>query len=110
LDSAGRIRVRDTANLASRSIVAEDREGRLLLIMTPAAISLHDLALVLKDPALELSQALGLDGGFESQFIWRLDGETFRVSGQYSLNPVRAIHLPGYRPALPAIVAVEPRP
>jgi hypothetical protein len=110
LDRAGRIRVRDTANLAARAAVAEDREGRLLLLMTPAAISLHDLALALKDPGLKLVQALGLDGGFECQFLWRRDGETFRATGQYSLSPRRAVHLPGYHPTLPAVLAVEPRP
>ena len=110
LDRTGRIRVRDTAYLASRAAVAEDQEGRLLLLMTPAAISLHDLALALKDSSLKLAQAICLDGGFESQFLWRRDGETFQVTGQYSLNPGRALHLPGYRPTLPAVLAVEPRP
>ena len=109
LDRNGRIRVRDTANLAARAAVAEDQEGRLLLIMTPAAMSLHDLALLLKDPGLKLVQALGLDGGFECQFLWRRDGETFRATGQYSLSPGRAVHLPGYHPTLPAVLAVEPR-
>jgi len=109
LDRTGRIRVRDTANLAARAAVAEDQEGRLLLIMTPAAISLHDLALALKDPGLKLVQALGLDGGFESQFLWRRDGETFLATGQYSLSPGRAVHLPGYHPTLPAVLAVEPK-
>jgi len=107
LDRGGRIRVRDTANLAARAAVAEDQEGRLLLIMTPAAMSLHDLALALKD--LKLVQALGLDGGFECQFLWRRDGETFQATGQYSVSPGRAFHLPGYHPALPAVLAVEPK-
>ena len=110
LDRSGRIRVRDTANLAARAAVAEDREGRLILLMTPAAISLYDLALVLKSPSLGLVKALNLDGGFESQFLWRRDGETFQVTGQYSLSPGRAVHLPGYHPALPAVLAVEPQP
>ncbi|MCL2029486.1 MAG: phosphodiester glycosidase family protein [Deltaproteobacteria bacterium] len=110
LDRGGRIRVRDTANLAARSVVAEDREGRLLLIMTPAAISLHDLALALQEPGLGLVQALGLDGGFESQFLWRRDGKTFQAWGPYSLNRHRSAHLPGYHPTLPAVLAVETRP
>ena len=109
LDRIGRIRVRDTANLAARAAVAEDREGRLILMMTPAAISLYDLALALKDPSLGLVRALSLDGGFESQFLWLRDGETFQVTGQYSLSPGRAVHLPGYHPTLPAVLAVEPR-
>jgi hypothetical protein len=109
LDRTGRIRVRDTAYLAARAVVAEDREGRLLLLMTPAAISLHDLALAIKDPALKLVQALCLDGGFESQFLWRRQGETIQATGQYSLSPGRSLHLPGYRPTLPAVLAIEPR-
>jgi hypothetical protein len=110
LDRTGRIRVRDTVNLAARAAVAEDQEGRLWLVMTPAAISLHDLALALKDPSLKLVQALGLDGGFECQFLWRRDGETWQATGQYSLSPGRAVHMPGYHPTLPAVLAVEPSP
>jgi hypothetical protein len=110
LDRRGRPRVRDSANLAARAAVAEDRAGRILLLMTPAAVSLHDLALVLQDPRLELVKALGLDGGLEAQFFLRRGEENFLVTGPYALSSGRAVHLPGYRPTLPAVLAVEPRP
>jgi uncharacterized protein YigE (DUF2233 family) len=47
LDQYGLIRVRDSHNLAGRSAVGQDREGRVILIMTPSAMTLYDLALAL---------------------------------------------------------------
>ncbi len=108
LDRRGTIRVRDSHNLAGRSAIGQDREGRIVLIMTPAAISLYDLALVLKAPALDLAQVMGLDGGFEAQLLLRQHGTPFLAGGQFSISENRALYLPGYRPPLPVVLAVEP--
>ena len=110
LDQTGRIRVRDSYHLAGRAAIGEDREGRIILIMTPAAISLYDLAVALKSPALDLKQAMGLDGGFETQLLMRQNGTPFLTGGQFSITDKRAVYIPGYLPTLPAILAVEPRP
>lgn len=107
LDRKGRVRVRDSRSLAGRAAVGQDREGRLLLIMTPAAITLFDLALVLKSPDLGLSQVMGLDGGFESQLLLRQNGTPFFTGGQFSITEKRAVYIPGYHPTLPAVLAVE---
>ncbi|MDR2826567.1 MAG: phosphodiester glycosidase family protein [Candidatus Adiutrix intracellularis] len=108
LDKTGAIRVRDSRNLAGRSAIGQDLEGRIVLIMTPAAVSLYDLALALQEPELKLVQVLGLDGGFESQLFLRWEGGFFLAGSQYSISGQRAIRLPGYYASLPAVLAVEP--
>ena len=108
LDAEGRIRVRDSHNLAARAAIGEDDEGRMVLIMTPAAVSLYDLALVLQSPDLKLKRVMGLDGGFEAQLLLRQNGTPFLSGGQFSISEQRALYLPGYRPSLPVILAVEP--
>ena len=109
LDQTGLIRVRDSRNLAGRAAIGEDIEGRIVLIMTPAAISLYDLAIALKTPELGLKKVMGLDGGFETQLLMRQNGTPFLTGGQFSITEKRAVYIPGYLPTLPAILAVEPR-
>lgn len=107
LDSLGRVRVKASRNLAARAAIAQDAEGRLILIMTPAAVTLYDLAVALKNSDLNLVSVMGLDGGFEAQIMLRGD-TTFISGGHFSISEKRALFLPGYSPALPAVLAVEP--
>ena len=107
LDHNGVIRVRDSRNLAGRAAVGQDKAGRIVLIMTPAAISLYDLAVALKDPRLELVRVMGLDGGFETQLLLRQDGTPFQSGGQFSITDKRAVYIPGYYTSLPTVIAVE---
>ncbi len=109
LDRLGRIRVKDSRNLAGRAAVGLDREGRIILIMTPAAVSLYDLALALKNSGLGLSEVLGLDGGFEAQLYSATDGEPLTAASYFSISEKKALFLPGYSPTLPAVLAVHPR-
>ncbi len=107
LDAQGRVRVRDSQQLASRAALGQDKQGRLILIMTPAAVSLYDLAVALKNSSLDLTRVLGLDGGFEAQLLLRQGDRPFQASGRFSISPQRWVYVPGYRPALPAVLAVE---
>lgn len=107
LDNKGLIRVRESRNLTGRTALGEDGEGRMVVIMTPAAISLYDLALALKSPGLNLKRVMALDGGFESQIFMRCRASSLVVGSQFSITDSRAIYLPAYRPALPAVLAVE---
>lgn len=109
LDHKGVVRVRDSRSLAGRSAVAEDGEGRILLIMTPAAVTLFDLATALKSSSsLGLKRVMGLDGGFESQLALRLGDDSFMAGGQFSITDKKAVYIPGYHPALPAVLAAAP--
>lgn len=109
LDSLGRVRVKDSRNLAARAAIAQDYEGRLILIMTPAAVSLYDLATALKKSDLGLKSVMGLDGGFEAQLMIRGGPSPLISGGHFSITEKRALFLPGYSPSLPAVLAVEPR-
>ncbi|UQZ89873.1 hypothetical protein C4J81_11880 [Deltaproteobacteria bacterium Smac51] len=108
LDRLGRIRVRNSYNLAGRAAIGRDSEGRILLLMTPAAVTLYDLAMALKNSELELVDVMGLDGGFEAQLMLRQDHGPFIAGGHFSITGKRALFLPGYSPSLPAVLAVEP--
>ncbi len=109
LDRLGRIRVKDSHNLASRVAVAQDRDGSIIVVMAPGAMSLYDLAKVLTDPLLSLEAAIGLDGGFEAQLIIKEKSTPFIATGHYSVSTKRALYVPGYTHTLPSIISVRKR-
>ena len=110
LDSQGKPRVNNSFYLASRAAIGEDRQGRLWAIMCPGAISLHDLAQVLKEPSLDLVRVLCLDGGFEAQIIWRqADGRYFGSAAEYLVFPTETVYAPGIVKTLPSVIAAVPR-
>lgn len=60
----------DDGRIARRSVIAQDRQGRILLISAPRGfLSLHALATWLAASDLELDVALNLDGG-TSTGLW----------------------------------------
>jgi len=60
----------DDGRIARRSVIAKDRQGRLLFISAPRGyLSLHALAVWLADSDLEIDIALNLDGG-TSTGLW----------------------------------------
>ena len=65
----------DDGRLARRTVVAQDVQGRILIIVAPRGyLSLHELARFLAGSDLELDVALNLDGGF-STGLWLQAGE-----------------------------------
>lgn len=109
LDSRGRVRVNDSYYLASRAAVGQDREGRIWAIMAPGAISLRDLALALKDPALGLARVLCLDGGFEAQIWWKdHPGPPRSVTAEYLVFPTETVYAPQMFRSLPSVIAAVP--
>jgi hypothetical protein len=108
LDRLGRIRVRDTDRLASRSALARDRDGLLWLVVAPGAISLYDLALLLG--RLDLVSAVGLDGGLETQ-VALATPEGLRVwLGTATNNILGTFLVEDLSPSLPAVIALERLP
>jgi len=109
LDSRGRVRVKNSYYLASRAAIGQDDQGRLWAIMAPGAISLRDLALALKDPALGLVRVLCLDGGFEAQ-IWWPDpaGPPHSVTAEYLVFPTETVYAPQMFRSLPSVIAAVP--
>lgn len=64
----------DDGRPARRVVVAQDRQGRLLLLIAPRGyLSLHALAVWLADSDLDVDIALNMDGGTSAGF-WMPDG------------------------------------
>jgi exopolysaccharide biosynthesis protein len=59
----------DDGRASRRTVVAQDRQGRLLLMIAPRGyLSLHELAVWLAESDLDIEIALNLDGGTSSGF------------------------------------------
>jgi len=108
VDATRKVRVRDTDVSASRSVVAEDERGRIVLLFTEGATTLADLARWLPQTTLGVVRAMNLDGGIEAQLS--LDTPELRLAlfGQYGSGTTAWSPGAGaMRYALPAVVAVR---
>ncbi|MDR1081919.1 MAG: phosphodiester glycosidase family protein [Deltaproteobacteria bacterium] len=106
LDRLGRVRVKSSASLASRTAVGEDADGRICIVYVPGAATLYDLALILGD--LEIFPAVSLDGGFESQMALRRGGGWLFYQGEYSHNALGNVFVRLYQPKLRLAAALVP--
>lgn len=110
LDRTGKLRVRDSGKRAYQTIVAEDREGAILVIKTVESVSLHHLADCLHRQMPSIQQAMAMDGGSSSDVIAAPDllhaaKETPRqAEWQTLLEGTRGMHI-----ALPAVIGISPR-
>ena len=109
IDEKGTLRVRDTALNACRTVIAQDRQGRMLLFLTEGAITLGDMGRWLALSPLDIKYAMNLDGGIESQLALRADGLEISVYGQYGTGATVFDARPGeIRYPLPAVLALMP--
>lgn len=77
----------DDGRIARRSVVAQDRLGRILLICAPRGyLSLHAFATWLASSDLELDVALNLDGG-TSAGLWISDGPSSAQIDSFTAVP-----------------------
>lgn len=67
LDRWKNIRVRRTSNAAIRTILAEETEGDLLLLLTQGPYTLWDIAQELRNGPFPILRAMSMDGGEEAQ-------------------------------------------
>jgi uncharacterized protein YigE (DUF2233 family) len=85
----------DDGRPARRTVVAQDVQGRILIIVAPRGyLSLHELARFLAGSDLDLDVALNLDGGF-STGLWLRAGE--RSVEVDSVVPVPSVISVDYR-------------
>ena len=105
LDRFGQVRVRRSATVASRTALASDEQGRILVLVTEGGHTLWELAQALKDSGLGLREVMSMDGGAESQLEVRSGDFTYAHYGR----PSTAGDLPWPRRELPAALAVFPR-
>lgn len=68
-DSSGVLRVRRSERIANRTVVAEDRRRRMVVIVSEGAYTLADFAWVLQHSPLQLSHAMSMDGGREAELV-----------------------------------------
>jgi hypothetical protein len=100
----GKKRVRRTERRASRTAVAQDSRGRLLVVWVPTERSLWNLADRLDRCGLGIVRAMTMDGGREAQLAVEVGGVSFRGLGGRAVEGGRGIGVP-----LPAVVALIPR-
>jgi uncharacterized protein YigE (DUF2233 family) len=109
LDRRGQPRVRYTDRLASRTVVGQDSSQRILVVIIPGACTLYELAMVLKNADLDITQAMSLDGGFETQLLVRTSQGKIVEYGSWVVNDRRQYHNALLKVGLPAVLAVTPR-
>jgi hypothetical protein len=104
-DRTGAIRVRKSDHIANRTVVAEDRRGRLLVITSEGAYTLSDFAELLKSAPLEISLAMCMDGGYEAELLVRSESFRYASFGRWEKD-ADAVDSPGAMTPLPAVVTV----
>ncbi len=79
----------DDGRPARRTVVAQDRAGRILFIAAPRGyLGLHDLARFLVESDLDVDTALNLDGGYSTGLWLPADGDGVEID---SLVPVPSV-------------------
>jgi len=77
------IRTRKSTQVANRTVVAEDRQGRILVITTEGAYTLWELAGLLKEWPLQLTHAMSMDGGLEASMCVVTDELRYASFGRW---------------------------
>ena len=108
LDDKGVVRVRRSDLTACRTVVAQDGQGRILVLVTEGATTLYDLARWLPHSGLDIRRAINLDGGIEAQLAIRTPELRLAMYGQYGISPSVFAATQLARGALPAVIAVHP--
>jgi len=79
----------DDGRPARRTVVAQDYQGRIIIIVAPRGyLSLHELARFLAESDLDLDVALNLDGGYSTGLWLQSDGLIVNID---SLVPVPSV-------------------
>lgn len=105
-DRSGAVRVRHSDLVANRTVVAQDRAGRLVVLTSEGGYTLSDFARLLKDSPLQLTHAMAMDGGFEAELCVAAGRFRYASFGHWDRNDVLA-DAPGARVPLPAVISVS---
>lgn len=95
VDSTGAIRVNHTDKQARRSVIAEDKSGNILCLVTEGDYTLWDLGSWITASNLDIIRALALDGGAQAQLAIQINSEK--------------ITIPQHQIVLPGVISVQPR-
>lgn len=104
-DRAGRVRVRRSDLVANRTAVAEDGDGRIVVVVSEGGYTLWDFARLLRSLPLGLEQAMAMDGGREAEMVVSAGGFRYASFGRWP----GARRAPDPPSELPAVVTVGTR-
>jgi len=106
LDRQGTPRVRRSGKSAQQTIVGEDREGHILVIMSKGVTPLWELAVCLRDHVRGLTHAMAMDGGDSSDLLigGELAGSRTDAAWQPLVDGKGQSHI-----LLPTVIGVFPR-
>jgi uncharacterized protein YigE (DUF2233 family) len=106
LDRRGTPRVRQSGKAAQQTVVAEDRGGHILVIMSRGVTPLWELAVCLRDGVGGLTHAMAMDGGDSSDLLIgsELAGARADAAWRPLVDGKGRSHIP-----LPAVIGVFPR-
>lgn len=102
LDRQGNIRVRNSKKMAKRTIVAEQTDGKILVILTKWACSLWELANWILEGPFAVRQAMSMDGGEEAQLAVRAGGFIYP-------QELADIQQAQWEKPLPTVIGIFPR-
>jgi len=106
-DQRGVTRVRKSGQIANRTVVAEDRRGRLVVVTSEGAYTLWDFARLLQGSPLQLSHAMAMDGGAEAELCVQAGRFRYASYGRWQGETAPAEH--GAPITLPAVITVAAR-
>ena len=106
LGKDGKPRVRKTDRVANRTVVAEDRRGRLLVMTSEGGYTLWDFARLVRGSRLAVSHAMAMDGGYEAELCVKAGRFHYATFGHWDGADGTA-DTPGARVPLPAVITVE---
>jgi uncharacterized protein YigE (DUF2233 family) len=98
-DRTGRVRVRRSDQVANRTAVAEDKEGRIVVVVSEGGYTLYEFARLLQSLPLGLAQAMAMDGGREAELVVNSGGFHYASFGHWprageGVAPVPPVTLP----------------
>jgi hypothetical protein len=108
VDDRDSVRVRRSGRVANRTAVAEDRHGRLLVLVSEGGYTLFDFADLLRRLPLDVRRAMSMDGGAEAQMLVRTDAMRYASFGRWDKDGDEK-DIPGSATPLPAVIEVRPR-
>lgn len=106
LDRRGTPRVRRSGKSAQQTVVGEDREGRIVVIMSRGVTPLWELAVCLRDGVEGFTHAMAMDGGDSSDLLIgsEISGTRTDAAWQPLVDGKGLSHIP-----LPTVIGVFPR-
>ena len=111
LDRTGRVRVKQTGKQSQQTIVAEQRDGHVLIMKTTEIVSLYAIGQCLHEAYPGIRQAMAMDGGSSSDLAMSpaLRQAVENTGGVHPWMVLVNTGTTGHI-GLPAVIGISPRP